>query len=69
METVNISIQLLNAIMANLGRQPYEQVFQLVEAIQKEAQKIMSMLNNKFKIIFDAFYNHRILQFIISEKE
>ena len=41
METVNISIQLLNAIMANLGRQPYEQVFQLVEAIQKEAQSQM----------------------------
>ena len=38
MEKVTLSIQLVNQIMAYLGNQPYQGVFQLVDAIQKEAQ-------------------------------
>lgn len=38
MDKVTLSIQLVNQIMAYLGSQPYQQVFQLVDAIQKEAQ-------------------------------
>jgi hypothetical protein len=38
MEKITLSIQLVNQIMAYLGNQPYQGVFQLVDAIQKEAQ-------------------------------
>ena len=38
MEKITLSIQLVNQIMAYLGNQPYQSVFQLVDAIQKEAQ-------------------------------
>jgi hypothetical protein len=38
MEKVTLSIQLVNQIMAYLGNQPYQSVFQLVDAIQKEAR-------------------------------
>ena len=37
-EKLTLSIQLVNQIMAYLGTQPYQGVFQLVDAIQKEAQ-------------------------------
>lgn len=39
MEKVTLSIQLVNQIMAYLGTQPYQGVFQLVDAIQKEARE------------------------------
>jgi hypothetical protein len=38
MDKVTLSIQLINQIMAYLGTRPYQDVFQLVDAIQKEAQ-------------------------------
>lgn len=38
MKTVNISIELLNGILGYLGTQPYTQVFQLIEQIQKEVK-------------------------------
>jgi hypothetical protein len=38
MENVTLSLTLVNQIMAYLGSQPYQQVFQLVDGIQKEAQ-------------------------------
>jgi hypothetical protein len=43
MEKVTLSIQLVNQIMAYLGEQPYKGVFQLVDAIQKEAQAQQSV--------------------------
>ena len=43
MEKLTLSIQLVNQIMAYLGTQPYQGVFQLVEAIQKEAQNQQSV--------------------------
>ncbi len=41
MEKVNLSANLVNAVLQYLGTQPYAQVFQLVAAIQKEAQEQM----------------------------
>jgi hypothetical protein len=43
MEKLTLSIQLVNQIMAYLGTQPYQGVFQLVDAIQKEAQTQQSV--------------------------
>ena len=41
MNNINLSMQLVNQLMAYLGSRPYQEVFQLVEAIQKEAQAQM----------------------------
>jgi hypothetical protein len=38
MENATVSIALLNAILQYLGTQPYAQVFQLIQAIQKEVE-------------------------------
>ena len=38
MEKLQISTQLLNQIMGYLGTRPYQEVFQLIEAIQGEAK-------------------------------
>ena len=38
MENISLSINLVNAMLAYLGKQPYQEVFQLIEAIQKEAK-------------------------------
>jgi hypothetical protein len=39
MEKIAVSTNLLNAILGYLGARPYQEVFQLVEAIQKEAKQ------------------------------
>jgi hypothetical protein len=39
MDKITVSTQLLNAILGYLGQKPYQEVFQLVEAIQKEAKE------------------------------
>lgn len=38
MNEIKLSTNLVNAILQYLGTRPYADVFQLVEAIQKEAQ-------------------------------
>ena len=38
MEKLQISAQLLNGIIGYLGTRPYQEVFQLVEALQAEAK-------------------------------
>ena len=38
MEKITLSTQLVNQIMAYLGTRPFQEVFQLIEAVQKEAQ-------------------------------
>jgi hypothetical protein len=38
MKTLQVSEQLLNAIVNYLGTRPYQEVFQLVEALQTEAK-------------------------------
>ena len=41
MEKVNLSANLINAVLQYLGTQPYAQVFQLIAALQKEVQEQM----------------------------
>jgi len=38
MEKITLSTQLVNAVMGYLGTRPYQEVFQLIEAIQNEAK-------------------------------
>lgn len=38
MKTLQISEQLLNALIGYLGTRPYQEVYQLVEAMQNEAK-------------------------------
>lgn len=38
MNTLTLSTQLVNAVLGYLGSRPYQEVFQLVDALQKEAQ-------------------------------
>lgn len=38
MENIQISTQLANAVLAYLGTRPYQEVFQLISALQQEAQ-------------------------------
>lgn len=50
MEKVTLSVNLVNAVLQYLGTQPYQNVFQLVEALQKEAkdqseQKTTNLIN------------------------
>ena len=46
MNDVKLSTQLVNAILQYLGSRPYADVFQLVEAIQKEAKEQQSVDNS-----------------------
>jgi len=38
MDKLTLSTQLVNALLGYLGARPYQEVFQLIEALQKEAQ-------------------------------
>jgi hypothetical protein len=38
MKNATVSVALLNAILQYLGNQPYAQVFQLIQGIQKEVE-------------------------------
>ena len=37
MDKITLPLNLVNAIMGYLGKQPYDQVFQLIAEVQKEA--------------------------------
>ena len=39
MESIKLSTQLVNAIMQYLGTRPFAEVFQIIEAVQKEAKE------------------------------
>ena len=39
MESIKFSTQLVNGILQYLGTRPYGEVFQIIEAIQKEAKE------------------------------
>ena len=39
MDKITLSITVLNQVMGYLGTRPYQEVFQLVEAMQKEAKE------------------------------
>jgi len=47
MDKITLPINLLNAIMGYLGKQPYDQVFQLIAEVQKEAQAQQETPNGK----------------------
>jgi len=38
MQNVTLSAQLVNQIMVYLGNKPFQEVFQIIEAVQKEVQ-------------------------------
>ena len=38
MDKITLPLNLVNAIMGYVGKQPYDQVFQLIAEVQKEAQ-------------------------------
>jgi hypothetical protein len=38
MDKLTLSTQLVNAVLGYLGSRPYQEVFQLVDALQKEAK-------------------------------
>jgi hypothetical protein len=46
MEKITLSTNLVNAIIGYLGTRPYQEVFQLVEAMQKEAKEHGDQENN-----------------------
>jgi len=39
MEKITLSTNLVNAILQYLGTRPYTEVFQIIEAVQKEAKE------------------------------
>lgn len=39
MENMTLPIQLINQILAYLGSRPYQEVYQIIDALQKEAAK------------------------------
>jgi len=43
-EKIAISTPLLNAVLGYLGNKPYQEVFQLIEAIQKEAKEATALV-------------------------
>ena len=38
MEKITLTLQLVNQVMAYLGSKPYQETFQLINAIQEEAK-------------------------------
>jgi len=40
--SITLSLNTINQILAYLGTRPYQEVFQLIEAIQKEAKEIQA---------------------------
>lgn len=38
MDKITLSTQLINQILGYLGTRPYQEVFQMIEALQKEAK-------------------------------
>jgi hypothetical protein len=42
MDKLTLSTQLVNALLGYLGTRPYQKIFQLIDALQKEAQASMT---------------------------
>ena len=47
MDKITLSTNLVNAILAYLGKRPYEESYQLVEAIQKEGKEYIQQQQQK----------------------
>jgi hypothetical protein len=41
MEKIALSTNLINAVLAYLGKRPYEESYQLIDALQKEGKDFM----------------------------
>ena len=41
-DKITLSVTLINSVLAYLGSRPYQETFQLIEALQKEAQASMA---------------------------
>jgi len=46
MDQIKLSTNLVNAVLQYFGTRPYAEVFQLIEAIQKEAKEQISLDQN-----------------------
>lgn len=46
MQEVKLSVQTLNAIMSYIGTKPFQEVFQIVELVNKEVQAQQPAANN-----------------------
>jgi hypothetical protein len=42
MDKITISVQILNQVMGYLGARPYQEVYQLITALQSEAKEQLS---------------------------
>jgi hypothetical protein len=47
MESIQVTTQTLNKILAYLGTRPYQEVFQVIEAIQQEAKNQPTLEENE----------------------
>jgi hypothetical protein len=47
MELIQVTTQTLNKILAYLGTRPYQEVFQVIEAIQQEAKNQPTLEENE----------------------
>jgi hypothetical protein len=47
MDKLTLSTQLVNAVLGYLGARPYQEVFQLIEALQKEAKNQVPPANEE----------------------
>lgn len=43
MDKINISVQILNQVMGYLGARPYQEVYQLITALQSEAKEQLAV--------------------------
>jgi len=46
MQEVKLSVQTLNMVMGYLGTKPFQEVFQIIEAVQKEVNAQQPAANN-----------------------
>lgn len=46
MDKIALSTNLINAVLAYLGKRPYEETYQLIDALQKEGKEAMQELAN-----------------------
>jgi len=44
MDKITISVQILNQVMGYLGARPYQEVFQLITALQAEAKEQLDVV-------------------------
>ena len=53
MKEITLSIELANAVLGYLGKQPYDQVFQLIQGMQQAAQQQQAQAPQSPEVILD----------------